>query len=87
LPKVIAELTRRPGAEIVVIGHTDRVGLLADNDALSIKRAQTMARIFEQRGVARALLQAVGRGEREPLVATADEVPEPANRRVEVTVR
>lgn len=87
LPKVIEELTRRPGAEIVVIGHTDRVGLLADNDALSIKRAQAMARIFEQRGVAGALLQAAGRGEREPLVATADEVPEPANRRVEVTVR
>lgn len=87
LPKVIAELTRRPGAEIVLTGHTDRVGLLADNDALSFKRAQTMARIFEQRGVAAALVQAVGRGEREPLVATADEVPEPANRRVEVTVR
>lgn len=87
LPQVIAELTRRPGAEIVLTGHTDRVGLLADNDALSFKRAQTMARIFEQRGVAAALVHAVGRGEREPLVATADEVPEPANRRVEVTVR
>lgn len=87
LPTVIAELTRRPGADIVLTGHTDRVGLLADNDALSKKRAQTMARIFEQHGVAASLVQAVGRGEREPLVFTADEVPEPANRRVEVTVR
>ena len=87
LPKVIAELARRPGADIVLIGHTDRVGLLADNDVLSRKRAQSMARIFEQRGVSASLVQAYGRGEREPLVATADEVPEPRNRRVEVSVR
>jgi len=29
----------------------------------------------------------VGRGEREPLVPTEDEVSEPRNRRVEITVR
>jgi outer membrane protein OmpA-like peptidoglycan-associated protein len=28
-----------------------------------------------------------GRGEREPIVRTADEVAEPANRRVEISVR
>ena len=28
-----------------------------------------------------------GRGEREPLVPTADEVAEPANRRVEINLR
>lgn len=87
LPRVISELARRPGADIVLIGHTDRVGLLADNDALSRKRAQTMARILEARGVSASLVQAFGRGEREPLVPTADEVPEPRNRRVEVSVR
>lgn len=87
LPKVIAELSRRPGADIVLIGHTDRVGSVQDNDALSLRRAQTMARILESRGVAAAVVQAAGRGEREPLVPTADEVAEPRNRRVEVTVR
>lgn len=87
LPKVIAELSRRPGADIVLIGHTDRVGNIQDNDALSRRRAQSMAHILESRGVAAAVVQAVGRGEREPLVATADEVAEPRNRRVEVSVR
>jgi OOP family OmpA-OmpF porin len=87
LPKVIAELSRRPGADIVLIGHTDRVGSLQDNDALSRKRAQTMARILESRGVAAAVVQAVGRGEREPLLATGDEIAEARNRRVEVSVR
>lgn len=87
LPKVIEELNRRPGADVVLIGHTDRVGLQADNDVLSRKRAQTMASIFEAHGVSANIVQAVGRGEREPLVATADEVAEPKNRRVEVSVR
>jgi outer membrane protein OmpA-like peptidoglycan-associated protein len=32
-------------------------------------------------------LEVVGRGEREPLVATDDEVDEPKNRRVEINVR
>ena len=38
-------------------------------------------------GAAADRVQVSGRGEREPLVATADEVAEPKNRRVEVTVR
>ena len=36
---------------------------------------------------ATALIEAVGRGEREPLVPTADEVDEPRNRRADILVR
>ena len=32
-------------------------------------------------------IQVAGRGEREPLVVTEDEVAEPRNRRVEISVR
>lgn len=38
-------------------------------------------------GIPADRIQAAGRGEREPLVPTPDEVAEPRNRRVEVTVR
>jgi outer membrane protein OmpA-like peptidoglycan-associated protein len=38
-------------------------------------------------GIAESRIQIAGRGEREPLVPTADEVSEPRNRRVEVSVR
>jgi outer membrane protein OmpA-like peptidoglycan-associated protein len=38
-------------------------------------------------GAAADRMQVSGRGEREPLVPTADEVAEPKNRRVEITVR
>jgi len=38
-------------------------------------------------GVAADRISVAGRGEREPLVPTADEVAEPRNRRVEINVR
>jgi outer membrane protein OmpA-like peptidoglycan-associated protein len=82
-----AELTRRAAPEVTVIGHTDRVGKLEANDVLSIKRAQILRIMLIAQGVPATAIEAAGRGEREPLVPTADEVAEPKNRRVEISVR
>ncbi len=68
-------------------GHTDRVGGEADNDRLSLQRAEAVRAMLIQRGIQASFLRAVGRGEREPLIPTPDEQPEPRNRRVEVIVR
>ena len=68
-------------------GHTDRVGSVADNDRLSLQRAEAVRAMLIQRGIKASFLRAVGRGEREPLIPTADEQAEPRNRRVEVIVR
>lgn len=87
LDSVKAELRRRPAPEITVIGHTDRVGKLEDNDALSLKRAQTVREALLAAGIDGRQIETAGRGEREPLVPTADEVAEPKNRRVEINVR
>jgi outer membrane protein OmpA-like peptidoglycan-associated protein len=43
--------------------------------------------VLLQEGIAPALLEVTSHGEANPLVPTADEVPEPRNRRVEVMVR
>ena len=85
--KVRREIAERPGAEAMVIGHTDRVGSNDANDRLSLRRAELIREQLIQAGVPAAKLEAVGRGEREPLVQTADEVAEPRNRRVEINVR
>jgi outer membrane protein OmpA-like peptidoglycan-associated protein len=85
--RISAEIAARPAAEVVVVGHTDRVGSEEQNDALSRQRAERVARLLQEAGIAGDRLRLAGRGEREPLVATEDEVPEPRNRRVEVTVR
>jgi outer membrane protein OmpA-like peptidoglycan-associated protein len=87
LEKVFTEIAARPAADIVVVGHTDRVGKLEDNDALSKRRAEKVRLELIGRGLGADSIQAAGRGEREPLVPTADEVKEPRNRRVEINVR
>ena len=87
LADVIAKAQARAGGEIVVTGHTDRQGTLEANDRLSLERAQAIRALLIERGFKAELIEAVGRGEREPLVATEDEVAEPRNRRADVVVR
>ena len=87
LDALMAEVAKRNAVEVQVTGHTDRVGSLTDNDRLSLQRAEAVRAMLTQRGIQASFLRAVGRGEREPLVPTADEQSEPRNRRVEVIVR
>jgi OmpA-OmpF porin, OOP family len=87
LTKILDEIARRPAPEIVVIGHTDRVGPVPYNDALSLRRAERVRDELVKVGLAAERIRVAGRGEREPLVPTPDEVPEPRNRRVEIDVR
>lgn len=85
--KVFKEVARRKVAEIAVIGHTDRVGRIDSNDVLSRKRAERVRKDFVDRGIPPDSISVAGRGEREPIIATADETSEPRNRRVEINVR
>ena len=87
LPEIVRELSARSGGELMVVGHTDSVGSNEANDRLSLTRADTVARLLAEKGVVTDKMETVGRGKREPLVPTADEVAEPRNRRVEVRVR
>ena len=74
-------------AEVVVIVHTDRLGTLEYNDQLSRRRAQVIAGRLMASGVPSSAIEVAARGEREPLVQTADGLAEPRNRRVEIKVR
>ena len=87
LESVFAELKRRPLPDIAVIGHTDTVGSLDFNDKLSRARADRMRELLIERGLPGERIQAAGRGKRELLVPTEDNVSEPKNRRVEINVR
>jgi len=82
-----AALANFAGAEVVVTGHTDRVGPVPDNDRLSLARAGVVRDLLVAAGVRADLISISGRGERAPLVPTADEVAEPRNRRVEIKLR
>jgi len=85
--KIFPEIARRKAAEVAVIGHTDTVGRTEFNDTLSLRRAERVRNDFVDRGIPTISINVAGRGEREPIVPTADEVSEPRNRRVEINVR
>lgn len=87
LPTILERARARKGGEIIVIGHTDRVGAVPANDALSLERARAIRQLLMDQGFKPELIDAVGRGERSPLVPTDDEVAEPQNRRAEIIVR
>jgi len=82
-----AALAQLPAAEVVITGHTDRVGSLEANDRLSLARAEAVRELLVAAGVDRGAITVAGRGEREPVVPTADEVAEARNRRVEIKIR
>ncbi|MDR0273827.1 MAG: OmpA family protein [Burkholderiaceae bacterium] len=87
LQGILEQATARPGGEIFVTGHADRVGGSAANDALSLKRAEAIRDMLIGLGFDPVRIIASGRGDREPLEPTRDQVSEPKNRRVEIEVR
>jgi outer membrane protein OmpA-like peptidoglycan-associated protein len=87
LERVFIELAKRPLPDIVVIGHTDTVGSGPFNDKLSLQRAERLREMLVFMGLPGVRVQSAGRGERELLVPTEDNVSEPRNRRVEINVR
>lgn len=87
LEELRGEAARRPGAEVQVTGYTDTLGSADDNDRLSLQRANEIVGFLVSEGFARQMLSAVGRGERDLAVQTADGEANAMNRRVEVIVR
>ena len=72
---------------IHVVGHTDTTGSDEYNMRLSASRANSVATYLSSQGVPSTRIRQEGRGEREPLVRTADNVNEPRNRRVDIVIK
>jgi len=87
LPEILAAIAKRQPAAVGVVGHTDTTGPADRNYQLALQRAEAVAALLTSLGVAPASLDTDSHGEADLLVRTGDEVPEPRNRRVEVTVR
>ena len=69
---------------IEVDGHADRSGTPAYNQALSLKRAQSVAAELTRLGVPNQSISVQAFGDTKPLVPTAAGAREPQNRRVEI---
>lgn len=87
LETLLAEVRRRPGVDVQIVGHTDTTGPEPLNDELSVKRATEVLGLLAGLGLSNEIIRATGRGERELLEPTPDETPSDQNRRVEVYVK
>jgi len=84
---VFADIKRRPVYEVEVIGHTDTLGTVPHNQQLSMSRAEMIRDRLVHDGISPKSISVAGRGQLDLAVKTADQVAEPKNRRVEITVR
>jgi OOP family OmpA-OmpF porin len=87
LERIKTAIVAWPAPEIVVIGHTDRVGPESVNDRLSIRRAEAVRDALVAIGISGDQIAIIGRGEHDLAVLTVNEVPEPRNRRAEIKIR
>lgn len=95
LDQLYRDLTlERRVASILIVGHTDRLGSDTYNQALSERRAGSVARYLVQRGIPADAIRAEGAGESRPVVECRGTQPTAAlkqclapNRRVTITVR
>lgn len=84
LADLAAFLDAQPEQRIALVGHTDSVGGLAPNIALSKRRAQSVReRLISKYGIAGARLDAEGMGYLAPIASNLSPEGRDANRRVE----
>lgn len=86
LRNLAASLGKYPNTDLLIVGHTDAVGTSEYNQTLSQRRATAAANYLTAQGVSSARLQAVGRGETEPIGANDTEAGRQANGRVEIAI-
>ena len=82
----IVKYAKSSGAKVSLTGHTDRAGANEYNDLLSAERTKAVAKAIGDQGLGVDEVQLISLGEKDPAVATVDDVKEPLNRRVVVKV-
>jgi outer membrane protein OmpA-like peptidoglycan-associated protein len=86
MDKVADVVVRYNKTTLTVVGHTDDVGSNAYNQALSERRARSVAQYLEARRVNAMRLAIAGKGEAQPVESNATDTGRQANRRVEIYV-
>jgi len=89
LDKVAGEIGK-VGGKVTVVGHSDNIPIktprFPSNQVLSEERAATVTEYLASRGVAKGRLEAIGRGDSEPLTDNKTPAARAKNRRVEIVV-
>lgn len=86
LAALAQNLREYPNSSVQVVGHTDNTGQASYNLGLSQRRAQAVLAVIQSNGVGAARLQAVGKGDSEPVASNLTPDGRAQNRRVEVLI-
>ncbi|MHA6324847.1 OmpA family protein [Roseivivax sp. CAU 1753] len=86
LDALAAYLAATPDRRILLVGHTDAIGSLAGNRALSQRRAEAAAAYMRAANVALDQIAAEGAGYLAPIASNLTEAGRQANRRVEAVL-
>lgn len=84
--RIARQLRRAKPARIVVVGHGDYQGMCRYNDALALRRAQTIRRMLIDAGIRGKTIQVASLGERRPADFASTTQAHDLNRRVEILV-
>jgi outer membrane protein OmpA-like peptidoglycan-associated protein len=87
VPDILSLVRERSIPEVLVVGHTDTMGAPKANIELGLNRATMVRTLLVQAGLDPSTVEITSHGETDLLVKTSDEIPEPRNRRVEISVR
>lgn len=87
LDPLAGSLQGDPTTTMTVVGFTDSTGTDAINNPLSIARAQSVRGYLVEHGVSSNRIDAVGRGDSEPVASNANAAGRAKNRRVEIYLR
>ena len=86
LRSIAGNLMAYPNSTIQILGHTDNVGDAAYNQDLSVSRAEAVADVLLDAGVPFGRIQAIGRGEDQPVASNLTAEGRAQNRRVEIII-
>lgn len=86
LVSLAQNLQAYPESTVQIVGHTDSDGDASYNQNLSERRALSVTDILIGAGVAPSRLQAIGRGETQPVASNLTDAGKAQNRRVDIVI-
>lgn len=86
LAKFAEEMSDMPETNITVYGHTDNIGTAEANKKVSDKRANTVAKFLETKGIDKSRVVAEGLSYDFPVADNSTEAGRAQNRRVEIYI-
>lgn len=86
LSELASSVENYDGTDILVVGHTDSTGSDSYNQSLSERRAKSARVYLLEQGVDPDRVEAVGRGESEPVATNDTAAGRQENRRVEIAI-